>query len=423
MVVVYADGGDSCAMAERWAQANTVHAFIVLKVFSGYRTCRYQPDGWHQYAPAVPDDAQAGYSYSISPGFHKATESGPRLVRDLARWSTSIRAMVSSGAPWQLVTTFNEWGEGTSVESAAEWSSASGFGAYLDALHADGATVPQPTPAPTPVPTVQPTPAPDSIAVLVGAGDIASCSSDGDEQTASLLDGLSATVITLGDNAYEEGSLQQYRDCYAASWGRFKPRTRPAVGNHEYLTEGAQGFREYFERGTAATYYAYNAGTWRVYVMDSNCAKVGGCGPGSPQYEWLAADLTANPRTCVLAYWHHPRFTLGPHANDEGGAGILWDLLDTVGAEVILNGHDHNYQRWAPMRPDGTPDPNGIRLIINGAGGRNHTTPTRSDGRVEAQNHDTYGVVRLLLRPGSYDWQFIPVSGGSFSDSGSSPCH
>lgn len=139
VVFVYGGGDDSCATADRWAEANSsVHAYIVLKVFSGYQTCAQQPDGWHQYGPASADSPQAGYSYSISPGFYKGTEPSPRLPRDVATWANSVRAMVGSGAPWQLITTFNEWGEGTSVESATEWETGSGFGAYLDALHTNG---------------------------------------------------------------------------------------------------------------------------------------------------------------------------------------------------------------------------------------------------------------------------------------------
>ncbi len=134
VVFVYGDGQDDCGMADRWSQGNTVGAYVDLKVFPGYRSCDAQPDGWHQYAPAVATDYEAGYSYTISPGFWKAGEQ-PRLDRDPGRWRRAVRAMVASGAPWQLVTTFNEWGEGTAVEPAREWSSASGYGTYLDALH------------------------------------------------------------------------------------------------------------------------------------------------------------------------------------------------------------------------------------------------------------------------------------------------
>ncbi len=139
VVFVYTDGADACAMATRWSQANAgINAYIVLKVFSGFKTCAAQPAGWHQYAPAQAADSQSGYSYSIGPGFNKANEASARLGRDLARWAQNVRDMVASGAPFQLITTFNEWGEGTSVESATEWASASGYGSYLDLLHTNG---------------------------------------------------------------------------------------------------------------------------------------------------------------------------------------------------------------------------------------------------------------------------------------------
>jgi hypothetical protein len=139
VVFVYATGLDDCSMADRWKQANTVDAYVVLKVFSGYRTCTSQPDGWHQYGPASAEDSQVGYSFTISPGFYKANETTPRLARDLTRWNQNITDMIASGAPFQLITTFNEWGEGTAVESAQEWATPSGFGAYLAALHDNGA--------------------------------------------------------------------------------------------------------------------------------------------------------------------------------------------------------------------------------------------------------------------------------------------
>jgi hypothetical protein len=166
VIFVYGDAADGCAMADRWAQARAGrNVYIVLKVFPGYRTCASQPDGWHQYAPAVATDSQAGYSYAISPGFYKANETTPRLGRDLTAWNQDIQNMVASGAPFQLVTTFNEWGEGTSVESATEWATGSGYGAYLDALHTDGqGSGPGPTPTPTPIPT--PTPAPTATPTI-----------------------------------------------------------------------------------------------------------------------------------------------------------------------------------------------------------------------------------------------------------------
>jgi hypothetical protein len=161
VVFVYGQPTDGCGMADRWKQANTVGAYVVLKVFPGYATCASQPQAWHQYAPAAAEDSQAGRSFAISPGFYKGNEASPRLARDPIRWNTNVRDMVASHALWQLVTTFSEWGEGTSVESASEWASSSGYGSYLDALHTNGLGTP-PTPTPTPAPTPTPTPQPTS---------------------------------------------------------------------------------------------------------------------------------------------------------------------------------------------------------------------------------------------------------------------
>ena len=149
VVFVYADGNDACGMADRWKQANTVGAYIVLKVFPGYKNCPSQPDSWHQYSPAVATDSQQGYSYAIAPGFWKKGDA-VRLARDLNRWHQNVRDMVASKAPWQLIATFNEWGEGTSVEGAKEWETGSGYGAYLDALHNNGNGSPQATPTTVP---------------------------------------------------------------------------------------------------------------------------------------------------------------------------------------------------------------------------------------------------------------------------------
>ena len=220
VVFAYADPKDGCEMADRWKQANTVNAYISLKAFPGYRNCASQPDAWHQYSPAV-DAVPLSSSYSISPGFYLATASAPILARDLERWRRDVRAMAGSSARFQLITTFNEWGEGTAVESASEWTSASGYGAYLDALHDDaGAGVSPPS---------------TGDATLLAAGDIAACASGGDEATAKLLASNSGTIAALGDLAYPSGTTADF-GCYDASWGKYKSRTKPAVGNHEYLT-------------------------------------------------------------------------------------------------------------------------------------------------------------------------------------------
>ena len=189
-------------------------------------------------------------------------------------------------------------------------------------------------------PTATPTrPSAGRTPTLLAAGDIADCSSDGDEATAKLLDGLAGTVATLGDNVYESGTASEFTNCYDPSWGRHKSRTRPAPGNHDYLTSGASGYFGYF--GAAAGdpqkgYYSYDLGSWHIVVLNSNCAQVGGCGAGSPQETWLRQDLAAHPTTCTLAYWHHPRFSFGKYSNDPRTQALWQALYDGGGGDRPL---------------------------------------------------------------------------------------
>jgi hypothetical protein len=262
--------------------------------------------------------------------------------------------------------------------------------------------------------------------VLVGAGDISSCANSGDAQTTRVLERIPGTVFTAGDNAYTSGSAAQYAKCYAPMWGRFKGRTRPVPGNHEYETAGAAPYFSYFgaRAGTPGQgWYAYDVGTWRVYSLNSNCSAVGGCGAGSPQESWLRADLAANPRTCVAAIWHHPLFSSGEHGNDSATRG-LWNALYDAGADVVINGHDHDYERFAPQRPDGAADSaKGIREFVVGTGGvglRRFVT-TRANSQVRKST--VLGVLRLELKTSSYTWRFMPVAGSSWTDTGSTACH
>lgn len=261
--------------------------------------------------------------------------------------------------------------------------------------------------------------------VLVGAGDIASCSSSGDAKTASLIANIPGTVFTAGDNAYPSGTLVQFQNCYGPTWGQFKARTRPSPGNHDYATAGASGYFTYFgsragdpKRG----YYAYNLGTWRIYALNSNCSAVGGCGATSPQTKWLKADLAANPRRCVLAYWHHPRFSSGAHGNHTKVAAF-WEALYAARADVIISGHDHDYERFKKLTPWGSYSARGIRTFVVGTGG----ATLRPFGTILAnslvRNSTTFGVLKLTLRTGSYDWRFVPQAGKTFTDAGSGrPC-
>ena len=516
VVFVYADGADGCGMVDRWKQANTVGAYVVLKVFVGYRTCASQPDGWHQYSPAVASDSQKGYSYAIAPGFWKKGDA-VRLARDLTRWNQNVRDMVASAAPFQLVTTFNEWGEGTSVESAQEWATGSGFGAYLDALHTNGNSAPpqatatavpatatkvpptqtsqptatavlptqtaQPTltnaapsqtlaatnvasptsagptatatigsdvrPTSTSVPTftASPIPSPTKTAtpvntggdpIIAAAGDIACDPSDGSfnggngtasncrqKAVSDLFVGKNfSAVLALGDIQYEDGASSKYLQSFDPSWGRAKNIIRPAVGNHEYLTAGASGYYNYF--GAAAGdpskgYYSYNVGAWHIIALNSNCSQVGGCGAGSPQEQWLKSDLVAHPTMCTIAYWHHPRFSSGEHGSNTS-YDTFWKDLYAAGVEIVLNGHDHDYERFAPQNPSAAADPKGIQEFVVGTGGKNHYQFMSVQPNSLVRNPDTYGILKLTLHAASYDWQFVPEPGKTFTDSGTRNC-
>jgi hypothetical protein len=261
-------------------------------------------------------------------------------------------------------------------------------------------------------------------AVLVGAGDIASCASEGDEATARTLDGVPGTVFTAGDNAYERGTDREFAECYHPSWGRHRARTRPTPGNHEYHTPGAAGYFRYF--GAAAGepgkgYYGYELGGWQVIALNSNCRYIGGCGPGSPQLEWLRRELAGHRAQCTVAYWHHPRFSSGLHG-EAAEMGPIWEALHAAGADVVIAGHDHTYERFAPLDAAGRPDPRGMRSFVVGTGGRS-LYPFRSVAAgSEVRRNDTYGVLKLTLGVGRYEWEFLPVAGRTFRDRGSGDC-
>ncbi len=264
-------------------------------------------------------------------------------------------------------------------------------------------------------------------AVLVGAGDISTCANTNDSDTELLLDSIDGTVFTLGDNAYETGSVDNFDDCYDPTWGQHKLRTKPSVGNHEYGTSGAAGYYGYF--GAAAGdpsegYYSYDAGAWHVVVINTNlnCTIIS-CAAGSAQEQWLRADLAANPRTCTIAYWHHPRFSSSSVHGSQAYMQPIWQALYDYGADVVLSGHTHNYERFAKQTPAGIADPvRGIREFVVGTGGKSHYAINTTIANSEVNNDDTYGVLKLTLHASSYDWEFVPVAGGTFTDTGSDTC-
>jgi hypothetical protein len=269
-------------------------------------------------------------------------------------------------------------------------------------------------------PSGQPPAASDEV-VFVGAGDIANCDLiTGARATAALLDGIEGAVFTLGDHAYLRGTDTEFRRCYEPTWGRHKARTHPTTGNHDYLTDRARPYFEYF--GAAAGpdmrgYYSFDLGAWHIISLNSSL-------PASlpAQTKWLRDDLAAHPVDCVLAYWHQPVYSSGPHAPD-GTMRDTWSTLYKAGADVVLNGHDHIYERFAPQDDKGKPDAeHGIREFIVGTGGGGVYKFGKIAANSEVRDNTTYGVLKLTLSPGRYAWEFVPMPGSRFRDAGTATC-
>jgi acid phosphatase type 7 len=261
--------------------------------------------------------------------------------------------------------------------------------------------------------------------VLIGAGDIADCGLDGDSATAALVAANPGAVFTAGDNAYPDGTPAQFHDCYAPTWGRFLDRTRPAAGNHDWVTKDLAGYLGYFGAAAAPngkSWYSYDLGTWHIVALDSDCGFVGGCVADSEQGRWLAADLKASTARCTLAIWHHPRFSSGEHGNDASSAPF-WRALYDAGADVVINGHDHDYEQFKPQDPDGHEDrARGIREFVVGTGGAELRTFRTNAPNSELRIAGYHGVIRLVFHPSSYEWRFIPTT-GDIGAAGKASCH
>jgi len=234
-----------------------------------------------------------------------------------------------------------------------------------------------------------------------------------------------AAVLSLGDSQYESGTLAAYNQAYDPSWGRVRSITKPIPGNHEYLTSGASGYFNYF--GTAAgntskSWYSYDVGTWHLVALNGECGFIGGCQQGSPEEQWLAADLAAHPDQCTLVYWHEPRFSSGALGSDAAYAPF-WRTAHAAGVDIVLNGHEHNYERFAPQDADGASDATGPREFVVGTGGAETTPAGATQPNSELFQGDLHGALKLTLRSGSYDWSFQNDGSSAFTDSGSAPCH
>lgn len=264
-------------------------------------------------------------------------------------------------------------------------------------------------------------------AVLVGAGDIADCSNlAGAEATEKLLAKIPGTVMAIGDLAYPDGKPENFA-CYDRTWGKEKSRTKPAVGNHEFHSVGATYYFQYF--GAVAGdphqgYYSYELGTWHIVVLNSECEQVGGCDAGSDQVKWLKADLASHPALCTLAYFHKPMFSSGGTHGDDLELKPLWDAMYAAGADVVVGAHDHDYERFVAQTPEGKADrAHGIREFVAGTGGKNQRPFGAPEANSEVRNANGFGVLKFMLLPGKYKWEFIPEEGKTFTDAGEDSCH
>ncbi len=257
-----------------------------------------------------------------------------------------------------------------------------------------------------------------------GVGTVLGCHM---KATSDLLVGANLrAVLLLGDNQYEDGTLVKFQKSYNPTWGRIKAITHPVPGNHEYASRGAAGYFAYF--GPAAGeptkgYYSYDIGAWHIVALNSTCAQVGGCAVGSPQERWLRADLAAHRGRCTLAYWHHPRFSSGFHGDDPA-YDAFWRDLYRAGADAVLVGHDHDYERFAPQDPNGAADPkHGIREFVVGTGGRSGYGFRGVQPNSVVRHAGSFGILLMTLHPTSYEWKFVPELGNTFTDSGRASCH
>ena len=259
---------------------------------------------------------------------------------------------------------------------------------------------------------------------VVAAGDISPAAKGAQVGTSNLVRWLNPTrVLTLGDNQYPRGSLADFRRYYAATWGRFKARTRPTPGDHDYGTPNAGGYFAYFgalARPNGRSFYSFNLGGWHIVSLNSNTDH----SATSPQGRWLHQNLAATRQRCVLAYWHSPRFTSGGHHGNDYSVSAFWAALYNRRADIVLNGDSHNYERFAQQTPARTASRTGIREFVVGTGGVG-TYPFRGVLQPHSQKRiaGVYGVLRLILHPKSYEWRFVTPSRRVLDRGGPVHCH
>ena len=327
-------------------------------------------------------------------------------------WSSTLSTDVSIAvdakgtASYTLPTTF----DAAAADPSARWQ------LEVTAADAEGKSV-----AIAPVQVVMTVPPrPVADAVFVGAGDVDGCGRLEPEYTARLLDRIPGTVFVAGDATYPSGTMASYTNCYGPTWGRHLWRTFAVPGNHDYYADGGAAFFAYF--GSAAGppglgYFSHTLGAWHVIMLNSMIPAQA----GTPQYEWLRQDLAASTAACTVAVWHHPLFSSGQNGNSPFMRDVF-NLMYQHGVDVVVNGDDHIYERFAPQDANARASSRGIREFIVGTGGYALYDRGKTQANSEVFENRTYGVLKLTLRSGRYDWEFIPIAGQTFRDSGSGTC-
>ncbi len=419
--------GGSAADAVSWAEGVS-HARSSDRVHSGGWALKSSYTGSGTSTRSDPIAVSANTSYTLS-GYIWATNTAGGAYIDMSDIPGELTLPSRQSGTWELVSGTWNSGSNTSVTLRLVTDGSPTAPSWFDDISLSPA-------------------APSGDVVVAGAGDI-SCDPNNPPPvpncqqgpTSDLLLGIDPEVVlTFGDNQYENGQLANFQNYYGPTWGRLKAKTRPAIGNHEYNVSPS-GYFDYFNGAGNATgpagdrtkgYYSYDAGAWHVVVLNSNCNKITGttngadCAVGSTQYNWLQNDLSTHPSLCTLAYWHHPLYTSGSHYQDvdEQYVKPLFQLLYNNNAELVLNGHDHDYERFAPQDANGKADAaRGVREIVVGTGGRDLDGFRITSPNVESRNSQTFGVIKLTLHASSYDWQFVPEAGQTWTDSGSTNCH
>jgi len=423
--------GNSVADAANWTEG-TNHIRAGDKFHTGgwslHSTYRGAGTDTRTTAP-ISVSANTDYTYS---GYIWRTNATGGACMDMADLAGERQLCTNATGNWQFLSGTWNSGSNTSVSLRLITDGSPTGDIWFDDISLEGPGGPTPTPTNTPDPNGDP--------VIAAAGDIAcdpnvpafnggygTANECRQMQVSDLLvnAGLSA-VLPLGDISNADGSLYVYEQSYDPTWGRVKSITRPAAGNHDYQNApGAPGYFTYF--GAAAGdptkgYYSYDVGAWHLIALNSNCSQIsGGCGVGSPQETWLKADLAAHPNMCTLAYWHHPRFSSG-----EQGSTVamdpFWRALYSAGVEIVLNGHDHVYERFDPQNPNAVADSKGIQEFIVGTGGKVMNSFATTQPNSLVRHTFTFGVLKLTLHPTSYDWQFVPEAGQTWTDTGSRNC-